>query len=56
MGSIACYKPRPGCEEALLELVRNHPAATRPRSRNGFKSAEGILLMAEGLAIVTRAN
>jgi hypothetical protein len=26
MGSIAvaCYKPRPGCEEALLELVRNH--------------------------------
>src|SRR6266852_6163471 len=22
--SIACYKPRPGCEEALLELVRNH--------------------------------
>lgn len=26
MGSIvvACYKPRPGCEGALLELVRNH--------------------------------
>lgn len=26
MGSIsaACYKPRPGCEDALLELVRNH--------------------------------
>ena len=26
MGSIAvaCYKPKPGCEEALLELVRNH--------------------------------
>ena len=26
MGSIAvaCYKPRPGCEEALLGLVRNH--------------------------------
>jgi hypothetical protein len=22
--SIACYKPRPGCEQALLELVRNH--------------------------------
>ena len=22
--SVACYKPRPGCEEALLELVRNH--------------------------------
>jgi hypothetical protein len=22
--SVACYKPRPGCEEALLDLVRNH--------------------------------
>jgi len=22
--SIACYKPRPGCAEALLDLVRNH--------------------------------
>ena len=22
--SVACYKPRPGCETALLELVRNH--------------------------------
>ena len=22
--SIACYKPRAGCEEALLALVRNH--------------------------------
>jgi hypothetical protein len=22
--SIACYKPRPGCEDALLDLVRNH--------------------------------
>jgi hypothetical protein len=22
--SIACYKPRPGSEPALLELVRNH--------------------------------
>jgi hypothetical protein len=26
MGSIAiaCFKPRPGCEQPLLELVRNH--------------------------------
>jgi hypothetical protein len=24
--SVACYKPRPGCEEALSELVRNHMA------------------------------
>ena len=22
--SIACYRPRAGCEEALLDLVRNH--------------------------------
>ena len=22
--SVACYRPKPGCEEALLELVRNH--------------------------------
>jgi hypothetical protein len=22
--SVACYRPRPGCEEALVELVRNH--------------------------------
>jgi len=22
--SVACYKPRPGCEQELLELVRNH--------------------------------
>ncbi len=22
--SVACFKPRPGCEQALLELVRNH--------------------------------
>ena len=31
MGSIAvaCYKPRPGCEETLLELVRNHLPALR---------------------------
>jgi hypothetical protein len=22
--SVACYKPKPGCEEALLDLVRDH--------------------------------
>ncbi len=22
--SVACFSPKPGCEEALLELVRNH--------------------------------
>jgi hypothetical protein len=31
MGSItiACFKPRPGCEQVLLELVRNHLAPLR---------------------------
>ncbi len=34
MGSItvACYKPRPGCEQALLELVRNHLPPLRPKA------------------------
>jgi hypothetical protein len=27
--SIACYKPKPGCEEALAELVRNHLSPLR---------------------------
>jgi len=27
--SIACYRPRAGCEEALLEVVRNHLAPLR---------------------------
>lgn len=27
--SVACYKPRPGCEQALLDLVRNHPPPLR---------------------------
>ena len=22
--SVACYRPKPGCEEALLELVQDH--------------------------------
>ncbi len=25
--AVACFKPRPGCEQALLELVRNHHQA-----------------------------
>jgi hypothetical protein len=30
--SIACYKPRPDCDEALLALVRNHLAPLRAES------------------------
>jgi len=49
--SVACYKPRPGSEQALLDLVRNHlpplraeglvtevatsPAFTRGHARGG---------------------
>jgi hypothetical protein len=42
--SVACYKPRPGCEEALLELVRNHLPPLR---------AQG--LVTERASIVMRA-
>lgn len=41
--SVACYKPRPGREAALLELVRNHLPSLR---------AEG--LVTERLPIVMR--
>ena len=43
--SVACYKPRPGCEEALLEMVRNHLPPLR---------AEG--LVTDRLPIVMRAK
>jgi hypothetical protein len=43
--SVACYKPRPGCEEALLEMVRNHLPPLR---------AEG--LVTDRLPIVMRTK
>ena len=43
--SVACYKPRAGCEEALLELVRNHLPPLR---------AEG--LVTDRASIVMRAG
>lgn len=42
--SVACYKPRAGCEEALRELVRNHLPPLR---------SEG--LVTERASIVMRA-
>ena len=33
--SVACFRPRPGCEEALTDLVRNHLAPLR---------AEGLVI------------
>jgi hypothetical protein len=42
--SVACYKPRPGCEEALLELVRNHLPPLR---------AEGLVTERESIVMRT---
>ena len=52
MGSIviACYKPRPGQEEALLALVRDHLAPLRaenlpanlPEFQNMFSHFEAV--------------
>jgi len=42
--SVACYKPRAGCEKALIELVRNHLPPLR---------AEG--LVTDRASIVMRA-
>ena len=43
--SVACYKPKPGCDDALLEMVRNHLPPLR---------AEG--LVTDRASIVMRAG
>jgi hypothetical protein len=40
--SIACYKPRPGCEQALLELVRDH---LRPLRAEGLVTDRAPIAM-----------
>ena len=40
--SVACYRPRPGCEEALLELVRNH---LRPLRAEGLVTDRNSIVM-----------
>lgn len=42
--SVACYKPRPGCEDALLDLVRNHLPPLR---------AEGLVTARESIVMRT---
>ena len=48
--SVACYKPRPGCEAALLELVRNHLPPLRAqglvteRPSIVMRTADGIII------------
>jgi quinol monooxygenase YgiN len=52
MGSIAvaCYKPKPGHEEALLELVRNHLPPLRAlglvteRASIAMRTADGTIV------------
>ena len=52
MGSIAvaCYRPKPGCEEALLELVRNHLPPLRAqglvtdRQSIAMRTADGTIV------------
>jgi len=48
--SIACYKPRPGKEEALLELVRNHMEPLR--SQGLVTDRQPIIMRAESGTIV----
>lgn len=48
--SIACYKPRPGCEDALLDLVRNHMPPLREqglvtdRASIVMRTADGTII------------
>ena len=42
--SVACYKPRPGHEQSLLELVRNHLPPLR---------AEGLVTERESIVMRT---
>ncbi len=48
--SVACYKPKPGKEEALVELVRNHlpplPAEGLVTDRHStvMRTASGVII------------
>jgi len=42
--SVACYKPRPGCDHTLLELVRDHLPPLR---------AEGLVTERESIVMRT---
>ena len=47
--SVACYRPRAGCEAALLELVRNHLPPLRSlglvteRASSVMRTADGTI-------------
>ena len=40
--SVACYKPKPGCEQALLDLVGNH---LPPLREQGLVTARPPIVM-----------
>ena len=48
--SVACYKPKPGCEEALIDLVRDHLPPLRSqglvtdRPSIVMRTADGIIV------------
>ena len=48
--SVACYKPKPGCGEALVELVRNHLPPLRvqglvtDRAPIAMRTADGTII------------
>ena len=48
--SVACYKPKPGCEQALLDLVRDHLPPLRAqglvtdRQSIVMRTADGIIV------------
>jgi hypothetical protein len=48
--SVACYKPKAGCEEALLALVRDHLPPLRaaglvtPRESIVMRAADGTII------------
>jgi hypothetical protein len=48
--SVACYKPRPNCEDTLMELVRNH---LPPLRAQGLVTARAPIVMraADGTVI-----
>jgi hypothetical protein len=48
--SVACYRPRPGCDQALLDLVRDHLPPLRGqglvtgRASIVMKAADGTII------------
>jgi hypothetical protein len=48
--SVACYKPKPGCEQALIDLVRDHLPPLR--SQGLVTDRSSIVMRTAGVIIV----